>query len=302
MSATKMKDAYRAARDLIEEKTSRSDRELIADLSSSEVVVVRGEYDRVEQVLEPAGMPFMAIDPKDLDRIDLNPSQMLVINCPGKLSGQAILKVRNFVADGGSLFTTDWGLRNVVEKAFPGVIEYNDHPTPDAVVPVHINDNDNPLLEGVFEDGSDPQWWLESASYPIRVLDHDRVNVLVESRELASKWGEKSVVVSFEYGRGEVLHMISHYYLQRTELRSDRHKQKWTTYAKEVGAVRSADADLAAYSNLSAGEVESAYTSTRFMRNAVLNKARKSRRFLDPEPTPNSAGDEGDPKRGRKKK
>ena len=108
--------------------------------------------------------------------------------------------------------------------------------------------------------------------------------------------------MNFEYGRGEVLHMISHYYLQRTELRSDRHKQKWTSYAREVGAVGSADADAPEYADLSAGEVESAYTSTRFMRNAVLSKARKTRAFLDPEPTTESAGDDGDTKKGRKKK
>jgi hypothetical protein len=297
-----MKDAYRAARDLIEEKSSRSERELIADLSSSEVVVVRGKFDRVEQILEPAGMPFKLIDPQDLDRLDLDPLQMVVINCPGKLSDQAIQNVRTFVVDGGSLFTTDWALNNVVEKAFPGVIEFNDHPTPDAVVPVHINNNDNPLLEGVFEKGSDPQWWLETGSYPIRVLDHDRVNVLVESRELASKWGEKSVVVNFEYGRGEVLHMISHYYLQRTELRSDRHKEKWTSYAREVGAVRSAAANREEFSHLSTGEVESAYTSMRMTQNAVLSKARKTREFLDSEPAAESTDDDGGTKKGRKKK
>ena len=73
-------------------------------------------------------------------------------------------------------------------------------------------------------DGADaPVWWLEGSSYPTRILDPDRVQVLIRSRELESRWGESAVAVLFRHGQGEVFHMVSHYYLQRTETRDARH-------------------------------------------------------------------------------
>lgn len=276
MSASDMNTAYRAAKDMIDERASASEKELIADISSSDVIVVKGQYDRVQNVLDITGMPYTLVEPEDTNRLELNASsQMLIVNCPGILPKSTIVRIRDFVEQGGSLFTTDWALDNLLEHAFPGILKYNHVRTADAVVSVSIGDHDNPMLDGVFSADGDPQWWLEGSSYPIKILDRERVQVLVESRELESKWGESPVVVTFPFGGGEVLHMISHYYLQRTELRTDRHRQKWTEFAKEVGSDRLVEADSRVYAELSSGELESAYTSSRFLRNVVLRKRRK---------------------------
>ena len=48
--------------------------------------------------------------------------------------------------------------------------------------------------------------------------------VLITSRELGEKYGERPVAVWFRWGEGDVFHMISHYYLQRTEERTARHR------------------------------------------------------------------------------
>ena len=40
------------------------------------------------------------------------------------------------------------------------------------------------------------------------------------------KYGDESVIISFLNGKGIVYHMISHFYLQRTETRDARHKAK----------------------------------------------------------------------------
>jgi len=114
-------------------------------------------------------------------------------------------------------FTTDWALRHVIEPAFRGVLAYNERPTADAVVRVEVVDPENQFLKGVMGPNDDPQWWLEGSSYPIRIVDTERVKVLLTSRQLADQWGESPVAVVFPHGQGEVFHMISHYYLQRTE-------------------------------------------------------------------------------------
>ena len=128
-------------------------------------------------------------------------------------------------------------------------------------------------------ENDDPQWWLEGSSYPITVLDKEKVEVMVQSKEIKERHGEPAVFVSFDYGEGKIYHMISHFYLQRAETRTERHKsegsnylseklamdnQRWTKY-KKMGVD---DANLA--------EVEAAYSSSSVMNKILWDKKKKS--------------------------
>ena len=250
------------------------DAEALAAVVASDIVVVSGCYDHVERVLQALEVPYQTVQPGLLTRVDLRPEQLLVVNCPGELTPAEIIKVRDFVAAGGSLFTTDWALRNLIEPAFPGLVEYNDRSTGDDVVGIEVVDSDSPYLQGVLDGADDPQWWLEGSSYPIRVLDPERVRVLIRSGELGEKYGECAVAVVFEFGKGEVFHMISHYYLQRTELRSERHTMPAADYASEKGVMFS-PAMSEMVNNLSLGEVEAAATSARLFANIVVAKKQR---------------------------
>ncbi len=55
--------------------------------------------------------------------------------------------MRKFVNAGGYLYTTDWALLQVVQKAFPGFIEYNGRPTGNDVVAVQVEQTENNLLK-----------------------------------------------------------------------------------------------------------------------------------------------------------
>ena len=250
------------------------DAEALAAVVASDIVVVSGCYDHVERVLQALEVPYRTVQPGLLARVNLRPEQLLVVNCPGELTPAEIIKVRDFVAAGGSLFTTDWALRNVIEPAFPGLVEYNDRPTGDDVVGIEVVDGDSPYLQGVLDGDDNPQWWLEGSSYPIRVLDPERVRVLIRSGELGEKYGECAVAVVFEFGKGEVFHMISHYYLQRTELRSERHTMPAADYASEKGVMFS-PAMSEMVNDLSLGEVEAAATSARLFANIVAAKKQR---------------------------
>lgn len=244
--------------------------EALAAVEASDIVVVEGCYDHVEVVLAALGLPHQKVDAEGLRHLTLRPEQLLVVNCPGQVDARSIVQIREFVAAGGSLFTTDWALRHVIEPAFPGVVAFNDRPTADAVVRVEILDGDNRFLQGVMDPGDDPQWWLEGSSYPIRILDAERVKVLITSRQLGELWGEAPVAMVFSHGGGEVFHMISHYYLQRTELRNARHRSAATAYATEKGVAAGADLE-----GLTLGDVESAAGSARLFANIVANKKRR---------------------------
>lgn len=270
----KMYRAYQAAKHLLDETSSEEERELLGSMSETDVVVVRGSYDRVQNVLRIMGIPFLLVEPRDVAALSLRPEQMLVVNCPGHIGPKGVGVVRRFVEGGGMLFTTDWALKHVLEPAFPGYVAYNRRPTADDVVRIEIVDKEHSFLKDIFRDGSDPLWWLESSSYPIRVLKPDEVRVLLSSSELQQKYGEAPVAITFRYGAGEVFHMISHYYLQRTETRGARHKSSWKLYAQEIGAEGVAKADMPELDALTTSEVEAAYTSMAFVRRAMMMSRR----------------------------
>jgi hypothetical protein len=273
--------AYRAAARITRDQLRRDAPEkarVLDAVEKSDVVVVRGCYDRVEDVLAALEVDFTACSTAALDRLALRPEQLLVINCPGQVSAHAITRIRAFVEAGGSLFTTDWALKHVIEPAFPGVLAFNERPTADDVVRIEVKDPDNIYLQGVIDGQDDPLWWLEGSSYPIRVVDPERVQVLITSKELGQKYGEEPVAVWFRWGEGEVFHMISHYYLQRTELRTARHKAGVAAYFGEKGVPMTA-AMQAEYAGLALSDVESAKPSTAFMSNVVIDKKERALRL-----------------------
>lgn len=277
-----MLKAYQAAQRIVDEELASDDRLLLASMRDSDVVVVQGEYDRVEDVLTLANVPHRVITPQQVGSARLDPGQILIVNCPGNVSEAGVTAVRTFVKRGGTLVTTDWALKHVLEPALPGVVAHNGRSTGDEVVRIEIKATDHPFLDGLFHAGADPLWWLEGSSYPIRVLAPERVRVLLTSNELGARYGETPVAVAFTAGDGDVLHMISHYYLQRSELRTERHQAKWTTYAAEVGRAAVAEAAPAELADLTVGEVEAAHKSLRFMTNVIVEKQRRKRRGPQP--------------------
>ena len=223
-------------------------------------------------------VPYILIQPEEVGQIELKPDQILIINCPGNIYAEALTNVQTFVKQGGFLFTTDWALQSILEKIFPKLVKYNQRPTGDDCVAVQVVDKTNKFLEGLFKADEEPIWWLESSSYPIEILDKEKVKVLVTSKEMEEKYGEAPIVITFDFGDGgTVLHMTSHYYLQRAELRTDRHKMSAKDYVKsEMGfsdaEVEEMEEDL---EDLNLGEAESAYSTTQFISNVIVEQQKK---------------------------
>jgi hypothetical protein len=269
--------AYRGGASVTKDRMRREaplDAAALDAVEASDIVVVGGAYDHVERVLGALEMPFTAVHPGQLAEVRLRPGQLFVVNCPGDLPARQVARIADLVGEGGSLFTTDWALRHVIEVGFPGLVSYNSRPTADDVVRIEVLDHDNPFLKGVMDEEDDPQWWLEGSSYPIRIHDTERVRVLIRSSELESKYGEAPVAILFSHGEGEVFHMISHYYLQRTDLRSERHSASAMEYAESKGAAFAADI-APEMADLSLGEVEAAASSSRLFANVVASHKRK---------------------------
>lgn len=101
--------------------------------------------------------------------------------------------------------------------------------------------------------------------------------MLIASREMKKKYGQDPIVISFDYGKGTILHMTSHYYLQRAELRSQRHKSSAKDYAVgEMGLTEEETSDFKdELEKVSLGEAESAYSTTQFISNVIIEQQKR---------------------------
>ena len=281
MIKNKMSTAYRVAQEMIKDKLKDVDEDMAAEfeeLGQSEVIVSKGVHDYIEQVFNGIGLKHNLINPQQFEKIDLDPDKIIFINCPGNVSSKGLRNLVTFVEKGGFLFTTDWALRHVIEPGFPGYIKYNNRPTSDEVVRVDILAEEDPFLQSLIGPNDDPQWWLEGSSYPIEILNHKEVDILIKSKEIEKKYGESAVFVTFDYGKGKIYHMISHFYLQRAETRTARHAKSGAEYANEklnMDQYRKEKYMNMGIDDANLSDVEAAYSSSSMMNKILWDKKRK---------------------------
>jgi len=282
-----MNNAYRIAAELLKDRLKDVDPGALSelqDIKKADVIVVKGQYDHIEQVLSLAGTPFTLIMPQHLDDAELRPDQIVFINCPGQIGPKGLRKLTAFVSSGGFLFTTDWALKHVLEPAFPGFVEFNQKTTADEVVRVEILDATDPFLKSLLGPNDDPQWWLEASSYPIRILNEKKVHVLVKSKDIQDKYGESPVFITFDYDEGKIYHMISHFYLQRSETRTKRQKAGGADYLneKEIPIELRAKYAKMGIDKSTLGDVESAFTSSAMMSKIMFDKKEQMKKRANP--------------------
>ena len=281
--------AYQVAQEMIKDRLEDVDEEAakeMGEVAENEVIVARGAYDFIERVFSKMEMPHKVVDPSAFEAFGPSPEQIVFLNCPGKVDKEGVRNLRNFVEKGGFLFTTDWALKHVIEPGFPGTLRYNGKATGDEVVRVEIDAKEDPFLKSLIGEGDDPQWWIEGSSYPIEILDKNNVEVLVRSKEVKEKYGESPVFTSFNYGKGKVYHMISHFYLQRTETRTERHRRTGADYMEEklrMNSTRRAKYRRMGVDRSSLGEVEAAYSSSALMGKVMYEKSVSLKEFRNDE-------------------
>ncbi len=279
-----MKDSYEVSSWYAKAKLRNDEPEMAAALDkveASNVIVVQGGYDNCEFVLRLADIPHVVINEHAAETVNYRPDQTVFINCPGDIRDKAIRKLVTFVREGGLLITTDWALQNVLEKGFPDKVKYNQKPTGDEVVRITVKDPDNPIVKGFLEADGEPLWWLEGSSYPIEILDKKNVKVLVYSNELKAKYGESPVIVEFEHGDGKVIHMISHFYLQRTETRDKKDKMAASTTVEGKYYEMAPEAMKEKFKSVDTASFKSSQSSVDFIQKNIAAQKMKSLKKKD---------------------
>lgn len=223
-----MNTAYKVAALAVRQRFAEQhpdDLEVLNCIVSGDVAVYSGSFDKVEDILECLGVP-----------VEMNPNaeslnaQIVFVNCSSSYDEQLVTQLRQQVEAGKWLVSSDWALGHFVAKAFPGMVGWNQRTTGDEVISVE------PSLESLWSEvvvlGADPQWWLESSSHPITVLNLEKVRVEAASHDLLSRHNAPVVAVSFEWGKGHVFHVISHFWCKRDRAPTPRHQGSCTDFLR----------------------------------------------------------------------
>jgi len=271
----------------------------ITNLDASAVVVVFGGSDKIQNVLRAIDMPHSVIQPNELHTVKLNPQQTLYINChPAGYSPEAYEKVRQFINDGGQVISTDYTLNTLLQHVFPNTLRYDGASAQDETIPIVINENEkeDEILKGFKNEET---WRLAGGSHPITILDEKNVKVLISSPELSKFKASNAVLIRFEFGKGVVYHMISHFELQHANTTTKAQlkdkpqvaKPSVQEYAKSKGAsdemvqklqeveTRQKN-ELKSDNYMNYDDVQSATTQSEFVYRAVASKQKKNKELF----------------------
>ncbi len=271
-----MKSAYKTSGEIFAQVSKLYQPGVIEQLEAikkGEIIVVEGEYDHVEKLLDTIKVPYIMV-PSIEGLAANNGGRVLFVNCKAYNSVKKQEKdiTENFVADGGRLITTDWSL-GFVSKVFPGKFKKLKDTTDD-VVEVQCPSDLGRKFIGLNYAQCHPKWWLESSSHIYSI--GEGVESIITSNELEAKYGQPHVAAGFSHGKGEVVHFISHLELQRTHSKTKQDEAGLDTFLEKMKVSRTSEMDDA-----KVAELESAYSTLNTvaylcLQGQLLNTSTKS--------------------------
>jgi hypothetical protein len=248
-----MKGAYETSGKIFEQVSKKFQPGLYEQLKAinpGELVVVQGQYDHIETLLDTLKVAYELIAPEAM--ATHNGGRVLFVNCKDYRAGVPVKALQGFVRDGGRLVTTDWAL-GLVAKTFPQRL-HKTAQTVDDVVEVQCADDIGARFLGLNYAQCHPKWWLETSSHIYRA--DASVQPLIVSEEMRAKYGQPFVAVGFNEGEGEVFHFISHLELQRTHLRTKEDEAGLGVFLKKMQVEPTSEMEEA-----TVAELEAAYST-----------------------------------------
>lgn len=181
----------------------------VARNSPSELLEVKGIYDNSGKTLESLGIPFEHIRTGALRERSLSAVKVMVIDCPGRVPRESFQKIRDWVAQGGYLLSTDWSGDNAIQPVFPGYIEWTGKKNRDSIYPAELTYTDPALATNLVTNST---WKMDIECHPVRAIRQD-VRVIARSSQLAAEdpASQGALGVVFPFGRGYVMHLVGHF-------------------------------------------------------------------------------------------
>ena len=177
--------------------------------SPRDLLEVKGIYDNSGKTLESLGVPFEHIRTGGLKERSLAGVKVLIIDCPGRVPRESFQKIRDWVAQGGYLLSTDWSGDNAIQPIFPGYIQWTGKRNKESIYPAELSYTDPVLATNLVTNST---WKMDFDCHPVRTLRED-VRVLARSSQLAAEdaASQGALGVVFPFGRGYVMHLVGHF-------------------------------------------------------------------------------------------
>ena len=178
------------------------------------VLQTRRGGDNIQYLLEDYGIEHRIVRAASVDKAALHPHALFVANCPGEIVKKDVERLQWFVRAGGYMFASCWALTHTVQACFPDVVQKLH--TRAQVVDTVASERcpvKSPFTEGVFDGTTIPLWELVG-SHLIDVIDPERFEVLLDSPECATRWGDGNLAGWFSIGHGTVLDSANHFDMQ----------------------------------------------------------------------------------------
>jgi HEAT repeat protein len=178
------------------------------------VLATRGGGDNIQDLLTMYGIEHRLTRAGGVQKCGLHPHALFVANCPGEINDKDVEAIQFYVHAGGYLFASCWALTHTVQRSFPDVVrKYENRLQVVDTVRAEPVPGDNPFIEGVFAESCQPFYEL-MGSHLIEVLDPERFEILIDSPETATRWGEGNLAGWFTIGHGLILDSANHFDLQ----------------------------------------------------------------------------------------
>lgn len=182
-----------------------------------DLLVFQSRGDHIEKLLEKLKIDHRKTHGGGVPDSGVSPLGIYVANCTGECGQDDLEQVQWAVHAGGYLFSSCWALTHHASLVRPGFARML--PTPKGQVLDLVTAEpcrDSPYLAGVFDGATRPKYVLEGA-HLIDVIDHERVEVLIDSPECATRWGGGNLAAWWTIGHGLILDSVNHFDLQGFE-------------------------------------------------------------------------------------
>ncbi|GEM_PF-5845748 len=230
---TNMNDAYDAAGKVLAAQKEQNPllAEQFLQLKELKPIVVPGQHDHIEKILNAMEIPYETKQLLDLSTLPPSQNRPIFVNCSGIHNPPRSLteRLKDHVQEGGTLITTDWAL-TLTNAIFPEYVGWNNQRTSGNNESFAID------VQGSEKDAPTLSWFVENSSYPLALPMHEEVKIILASLEFGKRYGGNPALgVSFPFGKGGVVHYVSHLYAQMVKLHNQNDTVASTEWAQTKG-------------------------------------------------------------------
>jgi hypothetical protein len=287
-----MTNSLKVGQDIVEQVWERLKPEEMPKLRKApkdRILVVKGSYDSIEQILKQAKIPYTGLDsfPEKDDLVQGGKyahAKIMFVNCDENyhdgvsgLGDKGLDKsnkksITDFVNQGGRLITTDWAA--AVVKYLFGKISINEDKMEESIFEMKFASQEARDMSGIIYGNVHPKWWIEGSSDTVYFKKDTGVQDLIISPEMKKKYGSDHICVGFKQGEGEVFHFVSHLIAQKTTNYSPKDRQYLSAFEEET------QTKVKVAKGLSFGGIETTYT----LMHTVLELCRDDKILVKPAP------------------